>query len=104
MLATGISNPLYEATLGNFSRGRITNLTNNLSFYWFINDHLQLQSQFSVTKNDSEDNNFTDPLSTKYSSQDNPFYSWGFVSSTDNFSWNVNAFLAYNNSIVGKII
>ena len=99
-LATGIPNPLYEATLGNFSRGESTNLTNNLSFYWFISDHLQLQSQFSVTKSDTEDNNFTDPLSTKYSSQDNPFTRGNLsVSSTDNFSWNVNAFLAYNNSI-----
>ena len=99
-LATGIPNPLYEATLGNFSRGESTNLTNNLSFYWFISDHLQLQSQFSVTKSDTEDNNFTDPLSTKYSSQDNPFTRGDLsVSSTDNFSWNVNAFLAYNNSI-----
>ena len=68
MLAIGIPNPLYEATLGNFSRGESSNLTNNLSFYWFINDHLQLQSQFSVTKNDSEDKDFTDPLSTKYGS------------------------------------
>ena len=99
-LATGIPNPLYEATLGNFSRGESTNLTNNLSFYWFISDHLQLQSQFSVTQSDTEDNNFTDPLSTKYSSQDNPFTRGDLsVSSTDNFSWNVNAFLAYNNSI-----
>ena len=99
-MATGIPNPLYEATLGNFSRGESTNLTNNLSFYWFISDHLQLQSQFSVTKSDTEDNNFTDPLSTKYSSQDNPFTRGNLsVSSTDNFSWNVNAFLAYNNSI-----
>ena len=100
MLAIGIPNPLYEATLGNFSRGESSNLTNNLSFYWFINDHLQLQSQFSVTKNDSEDKDFTDPLSTKYGSSDNPFTRGSLsVSSTNNFNWNLNAFLAYNNSI-----
>ena len=75
-------------------------MTNNLSFYWFINDHLQLQSQFSVTKNDSEDKDFTDPLSTKYGSSDNPFTRGSLsVSSTNNFNWNLNAFLAYNNSI-----
>lgn len=100
ILAIGIPNPLYEATLGNFSRGESSNLTNNLSLYWYFSDHLQLQSQFSVTKSDSEDQNFTDPLSTTYTSQDNPFTRGELkVNSTDNFNWNVNAFLAYNNSI-----
>lgn len=101
-LAIGVPNPLYEATLGNFSRSESSNLTNNLSFYWFINDHLQLQSQFSVTKSDSESNKFTDPLSTTYSSSVDPFSRGDLsVNATDNFNWNVNAFLAYNN-VIGR--
>jgi TonB-linked SusC/RagA family outer membrane protein len=101
MLDIGIPNPLYEASLGSFQRGESSTLTNNLSFYWFISDHLQLQSQFSVTKSDSEDKDFTDPLSSNYSvSQTNPFQRGDLqVNGTDNFNWNLNAFLAYNNSI-----
>ena len=92
-LAIGISNPLYEATLGNFSRGESSNLTNNLSFYWFISDHLQLQSQLSISKQDTENKKFTDPLSTTYGSSDNPFTRGSLnVESTDNFNWNLNAF------------
>lgn len=99
-LNIGVKNPLYEASLGNFSKGESSNLTNNLSLYWYFNDHLQLQSQFSITKSDSEDRDFKDPLSTSYSSQDNPFTRGELsVSTTDNFNWNLNAFLAYNNSI-----
>ena len=46
-LNIGVANPLYEASLGNFSKSNSYNLTNNLSLYWYINDHLQLQSQFA---------------------------------------------------------
>lgn len=49
-LNIGVANPLYEASLGNFSKSNSYNLTNNLSLYWYINDHLQLQSQFAITK------------------------------------------------------
>ena len=99
-LAIGVKNPLYEATLGNFSEGNSYNLTNNLSLYFFANDHLQFQGQFSITKTQSEDQDFTDPLSTTYAYDSNPFTRGDLeVSTTDNFNWNVNAFLAYNNAI-----
>ena len=99
-LNIGVANPLYEASLGNFSKSNSYNLTNNLSLYWYINDHLQLQSQFAITKTESESNKFTDPLSTTYGSGSDPFTRGDlYVNTTDNFNWNVNAFLAYNNSI-----
>lgn len=72
-LNIGVANPLYEASLGNFSKSNSYNLTNNLSLYWYINDHLQLQSQFAITKTESESNKFTDPLSTTYGSGSDPF-------------------------------
>ncbi|MFR7876166.1 MAG: hypothetical protein ACLU4J_07090 [Butyricimonas paravirosa] len=71
-LNIGVANPLYEASLGNFSKSNSYNLTNNLSL-WYINDHLQLQSQFAITKTESESNKFTDPLSTTYGSGSDPF-------------------------------
>ena len=99
-LNIGVPNPLYEASLGNFSRSESYNLTNNLSLYWYINDHLQLQSQFAITRTESESKKFTDPLSTTYGSTDSDPFSRGdlYVNTTDNFNWNLNAFLAYNNS------
>ena len=53
-----------------------------------------------IYKKDTENKKFTDPLSTTYGSSDNPFTRGSLnVESTDNFNWNLNAFLAYNNSI-----
>lgn len=99
-LTMGTPNPLYEATLGNFSKGDSYNLTNNLSFYWFLNEHLQLQSQFSISKIESEDQDFTDPLSTSYAFDANPFEKGDlYVNTSSSFSWNLNAFLAYNSTL-----
>lgn len=99
-LTMGTPNPLYEATLGNFSKGDSYNLTNNLSFYWFLNEHLQLQSQFSISKIESEDQDFTDPLSTSYAFDANPFEKGDlYVNTSSSFSWNLNAFLAYNQTL-----
>ena len=99
-LDIGVKNPLYEASLGSFAKGESYNLTNNLSLYWYFNDHLQLQSQFAITKSESENKDFTDPLSMDYGSSEDPFTKGDlYVNTTDNFNWNLNAFLAYNNSI-----
>ena len=99
-LAIGVANPLYEATLGNFSRSDSYTLTNNLSFYWYIHEHLQLQSQFAITRSQSEDQDFTDPLSTSYGYGYDPFTKGDlYVNTTDDFNWNVNAFLAYSNAL-----
>ena len=61
--SAGSPNPLYEATLGNYSRDKSWELINNTELLWNINSYWLLKGQFSVTKSNSEANDFLDPRS-----------------------------------------
>jgi TonB-linked SusC/RagA family outer membrane protein len=94
------SNPLYEASLGSFNRSKYNSITNNFSFDWRITNNLQFKSQFSISQNSSNQNTFTDPLSTTYVGDLTPFQKGSLsVSDLKNNTWNLNAFFMYNNSI-----
>ena len=94
------ANPLYEATLGSFSRSNYNTLTNNLSIDWYINKNLQFKNQFSVTKQTSGSKDFTDPNSADYLYITDPFMKGELaLSEMNTFSWNLNSFIAYNTVI-----
>ena len=56
-------NPLYEASLGNYSKSKNQEFTNNLSVNWYIIDGLRLNGQVSITKGMSASRRFLDPRS-----------------------------------------
>ena len=94
------ANPLYEASLGNFNRTKNNTITNNFSFDWRITNNLQFKSQFSISQNTSNQNIFKDPLSSTYSYSLTPFERGDLsISDIKNNTWNLNAFLMYNNTI-----
>lgn len=96
------ANPLYEATLGSFSRSGYNRLTNNLSFDWYITKNLQFRNQFSVTKQYSESKDFTDPNSANYLYITDPFLRGKLsIAENDAISWNINSFIAYN-AVINK--
>ena len=96
------SNPLYEATLGNFDRSNykefVDNLTINASFF----RSLQLKVQLAFTYKEEKGEKFIDPISSKYAMQISlsPFDK-GELTKTrrETFSWNTNLLLIYNNMI-----
>lgn len=94
------NNPLYEASLGSFEKAKYNTITNNFSFDWYLSTNLHFRSQFSVTKNTSENNDFTDPSSTSYLSSTTPFDRGELkINDIENNTWNLNAYMMYNNSI-----
>lgn len=100
--SSGNTNPLYEATLGNFSRDKSWELINNTEVLWNINSHWLLKGQFSVTKSNSEANEFLDPRSKK---NDNNQGLTNVVTgkldavTTNSLGWNATMTLSYNRSI-----
>lgn len=97
-------NPLYEATLGNFDKATTEELINNLSLNWYMNDFLQLKGQFSVTRQMTSSEKFYDPRSKKNAEplSVSTNLSSGELRTNDGngLTWDMNAFLAYNRSIL----
>lgn len=92
-------NPLYEATLKNYSGGEYSDFTNNLSINWFITDHLHAKAQFAISYVDTHNRNFTDPNSGKYAESNSSLIDRGDLALTDQktFNWNTNLYLVYTN-------
>ena len=97
-----LANPLYEATLKSYDRSNADEFIDNLSANWYINDHWQIKGQFALTKSYSESRRFLDPLSAKNTdvlSGTNKISGELTTGSGNSFSWDMNAFLAYNRTI-----
>lgn len=65
-LAWDIDNPLYEATLGSFSKSGERTLTNTTDFRWDINKMFLLTGHFSITSDIGWNDIFTSPNSRAY--------------------------------------
>ena len=100
----GRRNPLYEATLNNFSGSKYEELIDNFGLNWMFADHFQFRGQFSVTRRFSTTERFLDPKSLrnkedeKLSVQNMSSGSYS-LSKTEELSWNTNLLLAYNQMI-----
>lgn len=100
--SSGGENPLYEATLGNYSRDKSWELINNIEVLWNITPHWLLKGQFSVTKSNSESNDFKDPLSKKNNSKlgfNNVISGELDVVTNNSLSWDATMTLSYNRTI-----
>ncbi|MDO5665728.1 MAG: SusC/RagA family TonB-linked outer membrane protein [Bacteroidia bacterium] len=95
-----MKNPLYEASLDSYSNGGYKEWTNNLSVNWRIMPHLLVKGQYAISYNDSENKNFIDPRSTKYTRSDD-FLQRGElrISNSKSLRQNLNLFGAYSQSI-----
>lgn len=99
---TGAKNPLYEATLGSYSRDKSWELINNTEVLWNINSYWLLKGQFSVTKSNSEANDFKDPRSKKNSEilgLHNVVSGELDVTTSNSLNWDATMTLSYNRSI-----
>lgn len=65
-LAWDIDNPLYEATLGSFSKSGQRTLTNSTDFRWDINRMFLLTGHFNLTSDMGWSDIFTSPKSRAY--------------------------------------
>lgn len=101
---TNKENPMYEATLHNFSKQKREELINNLSVNWHIIPSLLFKGQLSLTKDINKSDTFYDPLS-KQSGNRFPLSSSNISSGTYNlnnsnsYSIDFSATLSYNTVI-----
>lgn len=99
---SGSENPLYEATLGSYSYDKSWELINNTELLWNITPHWLLKGQFSVTKSNSEANDFLDPLSKKNSDKlamNNVISGELSVVTANSLTWDATLTLSYNRNI-----
>lgn len=99
---THTENPLYEATLGSYNRDKSWELINNTEVLWNINSYWLLKGQFSVTKSNSETNDFKDPLSKNNNEilgLNNVVSGELDVITSNSLNWNATMTLSYNRSI-----
>ena len=98
----GSENPLYEATLGSYSHDKSWELIDNIELLWNITPHWLLKGQFSITKSNSEANDFLDPRSQKNEEKlafNNVVSGQLDVVTSNSLSWDANLTISYNHSI-----
>ena len=95
------NNPLYEATLGNYTWSAYDEVSNNLSLNWYLTDYWTVRGQFSVNRKYSSGERFIDPLSSKTTAAPNESgHNLGdlYVDDGNSLNWNANAALYYTRS------
>ena len=65
-LSWDINNPLYEASLGSYSRDGSSNLTNSTDFRWDINKMFLLTGRFNLSTDLGWSDNFLSPNSLQF--------------------------------------
>ena len=97
-------NPMYEATLHNFSKQKREEILNNLSVNWHIIPSLLFKAQLSLTKDISKADTFYDPMSKQSGNifqlnATNISSGTYNLSNSDAFAVDLSATLSYNTSI-----
>jgi TonB-linked SusC/RagA family outer membrane protein len=92
-------NPLYESTVGNYSKSNYKEWTNNFTANYYLNKFLFIRGQFALDYKQAGTEAFTSPTSTTYGAVD-PFTKGELLlSSTNTLDWNTNVFASYNQTI-----
>lgn len=65
-LAWNLNNPLYEASLGSYSRDGSSNLTNSTDFRWDINKMFLVTGRFNLSTDLGWSDNFVSPKSLQF--------------------------------------
>ncbi|UYQ94115.1 SusC/RagA family TonB-linked outer membrane protein [Chitinophaga horti] len=94
-----ITNPLYNAMLASYDRGRTLSITNNLQANYDIMPGLRAQGSLQVVKNTSEDNTFVSPLDTRYRETSNEEKGQYTMRGGNSFSYTAAGQLTYYKNI-----
>lgn len=102
-------NPLYEPSLGNFSKTQKDVITNNLSLNWNITPSLMLKGALGIIKDFEKSDRFYDPLSKQsankfHLSNSNMSSGTYYKDNTDGFSFDLTTTLSYNKAINDHMI
>ncbi|MGY5252564.1 SusC/RagA family TonB-linked outer membrane protein [Sphingobacterium spiritivorum] len=86
-----ISNPQYNASLGNFDRGKNFSLVNNLQARYDLNSSLKFSTSLQISKNDTKTNVFVSPLDNSF--YEKPTLERGSLNSKNlnifSYTWNI---------------
>lgn len=94
-----VANPLYEASLGNFSRQKKDEIINNLQLRWDFGKGFMAQGSLGLSKEWTENSRFNDPKSKNSSQQlsDGNLLAGDLYMTTENASrWNARLGVSYN--------
>lgn len=89
-------NPLYEASLGSFSKNKNKNITNNLSFRLDILKGLYLNGAINYTLSDSRADNFISPESVAFIASSIDERGSYEIRGEEGEAWAANSTLSYN--------
>lgn len=102
-LAWDINNPLYEATLGSFSKAYTKSLTNTTNVRWDINKEFRVTGLFTLTSSSGGSDRFTSPKSLYYKNETDATKKGSLVQYHDEgLSYSGNVVGAYNHSFADK--
>jgi TonB-linked SusC/RagA family outer membrane protein len=92
-------NPMYESTVGNFSKQRYKEWTNNFTVNWYLTKFLFIRGQLALDYKQSDQDKFISPESTIYDR--GSLFTKGELSQseTNSLDWNTNLFASYNQNI-----
>lgn len=94
-----VANPLYEASLGNFSKEKQDEIINNLQLRWDLGKGFMLQGNVGLRKYWTDNNRYIDPRSLKSStllSSNNVLAGDLYTTVGNAGSWNMRLGLSYN--------
>ena len=63
---TKLQNPLYDATLNNLNRSGYTEIINNFSIEWKMNDALTVRGKFGISHTDNTSDRYISPESSEF--------------------------------------
>ncbi|RHR78382.1 SusC/RagA family TonB-linked outer membrane protein [Odoribacter sp. AF15-53] len=94
-------NPLWKVkNLESYTgKAHLNDLTENLNVNLFLLKGLQFKGQFSITKTENKSESFVDPKDPTFENSTLRDKGSLSLSRADNYSWNVNAMLYYNNQL-----
>lgn len=96
-LSWDLNNPLYEATLGSFSKTKATTFTNTTNLRWDIIHGLRVTGQFAVTAGTNGSDIFRSPNSMYYKNETDPTKKGSYsLMNGDNLLINSNIVASYN--------
>lgn len=65
-----VGNPLWNASLNSFNKGKTFTVRNNFMFEWFVLSDLRLRGRFGFSKESNEMENFLSPDHTSFEDKD----------------------------------
>ncbi|MCH5227367.1 MAG: SusC/RagA family TonB-linked outer membrane protein [Muribaculaceae bacterium] len=96
-LSWDLNNPLYEATLGSFSKNSQSYFTNTTNLRWDITKEWRVTGQFSVTTQHDGADAFTSPNSLYFKNETDPTKKGSYtLMNGESLSLNANAVGTYN--------